>query len=477
MPIASETSRAQYAGNNSTVTAYVVPFYFLANADVIVLRTDAAGVETELDETTDYVLTGAGDDSGGEVVTVAAYPNTNLITIYRDPASTQSAEFQASGALPAATLTRGLDKLTMLVQAISEKLKRCFRVTNAQDELDAMTAADVSSTIPGYDSDGNAALYSSSDLRELLNLEGTVIDQSVATWADAAARALKVPDYTGQLGVQTDTGTPWRSTATTAGSWTQINLADLAGTISESQIAALAVSTGKIAADAVTYAKLQNVSATSRLLGRKTAAAGDAEECTLSEALDFIGSAAQGDILIRGAAGWERLAAGTAGQFLKTLGAAANPAWANGGKVAQVAIATTSTSASTGTNIGFDNTIPQSGEGAEFLTCSVTPTNASSTLIIEFKGWGDAAGNHLMAALFQDSAADALCAIDCSPTSNNGMPVVLRYVVSAASTSARTYKIRFGANSGTAYMLKLSATGDIFSTAKQATLTITEILP
>jgi hypothetical protein len=81
--------------------------------------------------------------------------------------------------------------------------------------------------------------------------------------------------------------------------------------------------------DVVTYAKMQNVSATSRILGRKTAGAGDAEECTLSDLLDFIGSAAQGDILYRGASGWARLGAGTTGQVLQTQGAAANPQWAS----------------------------------------------------------------------------------------------------------------------------------------------------
>lgn len=79
--------------------------------------------------------------------------------------------------------------------------------------------------------------------------------------------------------------------------------------------------------NAVTYAKMQDVTATSRVLGRKTAGSGDPEECTLSEILDFIGSAARGDILYRGASSWSRLAAGTSGQFLKTLGAGADPAW------------------------------------------------------------------------------------------------------------------------------------------------------
>lgn len=41
------------------------------------------------------------------------------------------------------------------------------------------------------------------------------------------------------------------------------------------------MTTGKIAADAITYAKLQNVSATNRLLGRSTSGAGDVEEIGL----------------------------------------------------------------------------------------------------------------------------------------------------------------------------------------------------
>ena len=55
-------------------------------------------------------------------------------------------------------------------------------------------------------------------------------------------------------------------------------------------IANLAVTTGKLADDAVTYAKLQNVSATDRLLGRDTAGAGDAEELTVGGGVEFTGS-------------------------------------------------------------------------------------------------------------------------------------------------------------------------------------------
>ncbi len=88
------------------------------------------------------------------------------------------------------------------------------------------------------------------------------------------------------------------------------------------------VVTAKIADKAVTYPKIQDVSATARVLGRKTAGAGTVEECTLSQVLDLLGSAAQGHVLYRGASGWVYLAAGTNGYVLTTHGTGADPAWA-----------------------------------------------------------------------------------------------------------------------------------------------------
>lgn len=79
--------------------------------------------------------------------------------------------------------------------------------------------------------------------------------------------------------------------------------------------------------NAVTYAKLQDISSTARVLARKSAGAGDAEEASLSEILDFIGSATRGDLLFRGASTWSRLPAGTIGTFLTTQGTGADPTW------------------------------------------------------------------------------------------------------------------------------------------------------
>jgi hypothetical protein len=85
--------------------------------------------------------------------------------------------------------------------------------------------------------------------------------------------------------------------------------------------------TAGLANASVTYAKIQNLSGPLTLLGRKSSGAGVVEELTLSDALDFVTSAAQGDLIYRTSPTWVRLPAGTSGQFLKTNGPGADPAW------------------------------------------------------------------------------------------------------------------------------------------------------
>lgn len=145
------------------------------------------------------------------------------------------------------------------------------------------------------------------------------------------------------------------------------------------------------------------------------------------------------------------------------------------GRIIQQVSSTTSTSGSTATNIPIDATAPQNTEGAEILTVSITPKNTSNRLVIEYNGfWGANGIAHGTAALFQDSTASALEAVgDFTTTAGAQHPVVLRHEMQAGTTSSTTFKIRGGANSGTYYWLRSSST-DLYSTSKQATLTVKE---
>lgn len=69
-----------------------------------------------------------------------------------------------------------------------------------------------------------------------------------------------------------------------------------------------------------------------RILANSTGASAAPTSNSLTTLIDSIGSA-QGTIIYRGAASWSALAPGTSGQFLKTNGAAANPAWSSSSNV------------------------------------------------------------------------------------------------------------------------------------------------
>jgi hypothetical protein len=172
----------------------------------------------------------------------------------------------------------------------------------------------------------------------------------------------------------------------------------------------------------------------------------------------------------------------TAGQVLTATSSTA-ATWqtpsGGGGKVAQVVIATSTTPTTTTSTIPVDNTIPQITEGAEFLTATITPTNASSTLIVEYEAWGSmSSGGVLSSALFRDSTTDAIQAtLITVPSADQAMLIRIRAVVTAGSTSASTFRYRFGPNANTATMLRTNSTSAVFGAADAAVMTITEILP
>lgn len=476
MPVPSESSRIQYTGNGSSVTPYAVPFLFLSNGDIRAVLTDAAGVETLLTETTHYTLTGSGNPSGGSLVTVSAWDNTHTLTIYREPQQTQTASFNPTGALPADVITNALDKLTMIAQSLGRKVARCFRFNDKAGEVAALSEAGRASTVFGFDSGGNAVLRDSAALLSLLSLQGGLQGAPTAFWADSGERASKVPDFVGQLGLQLDNSTLWRSTGTTAGDWSQVtlgalsgNISDLSGTLALSQFADNIITAPKLAA-----------SATARIFGRKTGGAGAGEELTLSEVLDLIGSAAQGDVLYRGASGWERLGAGTSGFPLITKGAGQNPVFGySSGQVVQKVWAQSNTAFSPTTAIPVDDTIPQNNEGDEIITLAVTPKLSASKIVVRFHCYADvAAALYVSGALFVDSVADAFAAVAMRVSASSGGTGILSVVgvYDSASVTAKTFKARVGPSSGTAYVNRESL-GERFGTVSLITMEAEEIAP
>lgn len=205
-----------------------------------------------------------------------------------------------------------------------------------------------------------------------------------------------------------------------------------------------------IANDAVTYAKIQNVSATDKLLGRSAAGAGDVQEITCTAAgralIDDADAAAQrttmgvadftGDSGAGGTAGRVPApAVGDASKFLKGNGTWATPASGPSYAVLGTQFDTTSlTPADTGLSVSltagnryvFEVRVGQTIDAIGAAAISLVFSGTSSALLVT-------------AAYYDGNNAGAVVAIG---TGNNFVAVDKNFTGSDAGTSAYVY---FGA--------------------------------
>ena len=135
----------------------------------------------------------------------------------------------------------------------------------------------------------------------------------------------RAKDWNGSGDVVTGTMVLVTDGSTNTGRWSVTTSGTI--TIGTTSITLEAEASLVIGNGSVTYAKIQDVSATQRVLARDTAGSGSVEEVQISDILDWLGTT-QGSVLYRGASGWSGLAPGTSGQYLKTTGAGSDPTWA-----------------------------------------------------------------------------------------------------------------------------------------------------
>lgn len=104
------------------------------------------------------------------------------------------------------------------------------------------------------------------------------------------------------------------------------------GTIEGSDIANDTIENADIKTTAaIELEKLENISATKRILARNTAGAGPIEEVTLDQVLDWLSGVGNGDMIVRSGGAWVKLSPGAAGEFLTSNGAGLAPSFGPGG--------------------------------------------------------------------------------------------------------------------------------------------------
>ena len=118
----SDTSpRIQYTATGGQ-TSFSVPFEFFNATDIVVIHTNAGGVDTTLSYNSNpstvsqYSVSGAGQTGGGSITLGAGATLNDTYTIYRDLPISRTTDFPASGAFPIETLNTELDKIVAMMQ-------------------------------------------------------------------------------------------------------------------------------------------------------------------------------------------------------------------------------------------------------------------------------------------------------------------------------------------------------------------------
>jgi len=175
MAVSSTTNKVSYNGDGSTAT-FSYTFKIFANADLQVTIRDANGTETTQTLDTEYIVTGAGSASGGNVTfkyntgnsSDPEYSTTDYrpasgetITIKRVVTLTQGTDYVENDPFPAQSHEDALDRLTFIQQQQQEEIDRSIKasVTNTLTGSEfTVSAADRANKIFAFDSSGNLSI-------------------------------------------------------------------------------------------------------------------------------------------------------------------------------------------------------------------------------------------------------------------------------------------------------------------------------
>ena len=181
MSISSTARKAgPYNGNGITV-AFPFAFKVFSAADVLVVKTTPAAVESTLVLTTDYTVSlNADQDSnpGGTVTAVSAPASGTLLTITSAVENLQPVSLSNNGGFYPKVINDALDRLTILVQQVAEKSGRALTLPISGGGSGALPGPSAGSFI-GWDSLGQ-------NLVNYVGIAGAAVSTFMATVVSSA---------------------------------------------------------------------------------------------------------------------------------------------------------------------------------------------------------------------------------------------------------------------------------------------------
>lgn len=214
MTISSTYSPAQASGNDVAVE-FGFTFKTFAAADLVVVLTSSAGVETTLTLTTHYSVSLNADQNnnpGGTVTMVTAPATGETLTIARELSPLQETDIANGGGFYPEVLEDALDRLTMLSQQNGDILARSLRSSVAGGAVgDLPTVADRASKYLAFDANGDPVATSSTGSGPVITaFAETLLDDANATAMRATLGVVigtNVQAYDATILVDADIGT------------------------------------------------------------------------------------------------------------------------------------------------------------------------------------------------------------------------------------------------------------------------------
>lgn len=190
MTVPTEVGGTRYEGDGAT-SVYPVGFHFQAAADLEVWVTTTADLNTELTLNTHYTVTGAGDQSGGQITLIGAYANLTdgyFLTILLKPALNNSTAFTTSGKVSNAQIQAAMDRMSQRIISLQSQVDRCLKLPIKEAGSATTTTipdtADRLSRSFTFDSSGNPSAGTAASAGEL---SVTAIGETIVEAANAGA--------------------------------------------------------------------------------------------------------------------------------------------------------------------------------------------------------------------------------------------------------------------------------------------------
>ncbi len=141
-------------------------------------------------------------------------------------------------------------------------------------------------------------------------------------------------------------------------------------------------------------------------------------------------------------------------------------------------VATEPGALATGTTVmPYDDTIPQSSEGDQYMSLAITPKSSASTLMVHVLGIFSQSGAAVTSmALFQDATAAALAAVDFdSRNADQSFTLPLTHTMTSGTTIATTFKVRAGPSAGSTTTFNGSGGARKFGGVAASSIMIAEV--